>query len=88
MVPRLPGETIEDFALADNPEFVDFAASWRVGRQTMPWRLGDAKSEQPPGFHNRSKLPIGACYLRLPIWPAAAWAKRARQRHQASQGAR
>jgi putative DNA primase/helicase len=53
MVPRLPGETIEDFAFADNPEFVELRrklARWAADNAVA---LGDAKPEQPPGFHNR-----------------------------------
>jgi hypothetical protein len=53
MWPRLPEETIEDFPFGDPPEFVE------LRRKLLRWSadnavvLGDAKPEQPPGFHNR-----------------------------------
>jgi hypothetical protein len=53
LLPRLPGEAIEDFTYVDGPEFIEFR------RKLMRWAadnavaLGEAKPEQPEGFHNR-----------------------------------
>jgi putative DNA primase/helicase len=78
MWPRLPEETIEDFSFVDAPEFVE------ICRKLLRWSadnavaLGDAKPEQPPGFHNRA----GANWrLLFAIADQAGgdWPKRARQ---------
>ena len=78
MVPRLPGETIEDFAFADNPEFVELRrklARWAADNAVV---LGDAKPEQPPGFHNRLAANWRLLFAIADL-AGGAWAKRARQ---------
>ena len=78
MLPRLPEETIEDFAFADNPEFVELRrklARWAADNAVA---LGDAKPEQPPGFHNRLAANWRLLFAIADL-AGGAWAKRARQ---------
>jgi putative DNA primase/helicase len=78
MQPRLPEETIEDFPFVDGPEFIE------IRRKLMRWAadnavaLGEAKPEQPPGFHNRLAANW-RLLLAIADHAGGDWPKRARQ---------
>jgi putative DNA primase/helicase len=95
MLPRLPEEAIEDFLHVHNPEFV------AIRRKLVRWAadnvatLGDAKPEQPPGFHNRVsdnwRLLFAIADVAGGDWPARARRaalKLAGQHAEPSQGRR
>ena len=78
MLPRLPEETIEDFPFVDGPEFVEIRrklARWAADNAVA---LGDAKPEQPPGFHNRLAANWRLLFA-IADHAGGDWPKRARQ---------
>jgi putative DNA primase/helicase len=78
MLPRLPEEAIEDFPFVDNPEFVEIRrklARWAADNAVA---LGDARPEQPPGFHNRLAANWRLLFA-IADHAGGDWPKRARQ---------